>query len=247
MKRINTYKVAFSEKLTSFVNENYSRMSNKQMAEAFGTSIGTIRKHCHGLGLLRMELEYWTNEKVDYLKANYIEIGDKELAEIFQQKWPKKKGWTLKHIEKKRKYLKLQRTRIELLAIKKRNVTKGCWQHMATWKKRHAHKEGTVKMWGKKDRDYKFLVIKVDGRFVHYAQWLYVKHFGPFPEGFIIGFKDRDNMNVVPENLEAISRAEHARRNRTHRLKLPDEYRALYKILNQLNNTIKFKQNEQNK
>ena len=86
--------------------------------------------------------------------------------------------------------------------------------------------------------DLKFKVIKTEEGFVHYAPWLYRKHFGEIPEGFIIGFKDRDNMNVVPENLELIDRAEHARRNGRNR-SYPKEIRELERELIIFNNTLK--------
>ncbi|MGP0074877.1 MAG: HNH endonuclease signature motif containing protein [Bryobacteraceae bacterium] len=40
------------------------------------------------------------------------------------------------------------------------------------------------------------------------------QHRGPIPPGHIVVFKDRDRSNCAIENLELISKAENARRNR---------------------------------
>ena len=97
-----------------FIKSNFYRMSNGQMAEALGVYIQAVREKCYQLGLYRMRLDYWTKEQIRFLKANYKKIGDKELAILFNSKWKKEKGWTFKHIEKKRLYLKLKRTAAQL-------------------------------------------------------------------------------------------------------------------------------------
>ncbi len=226
-------KIAYTRKMTRFVNKNFGRLSNKEIAKAMRCSIGTVRKHCHNSGLLRMELEYWTKEQILFLKKNYTRYGDKELAEIFNKKWHKQKGWSFKHIEKKRLYLKLKRTPAQLRKIRERNKKRGCWTNLTTWKTRHAAPNGTVRIW--KNLSNKFKVIKVEGKWVHYAHWLYIQTYGPFPKGCVVGFKDRDNMNVAAENLEAITKREHAIRNKNSIAKLTEEERKLAHVLKQLN------------
>lgn len=49
-------------------------------------------------------------------------------------------------------------------------------------------------------------------KFVHVINWEEVN--GPLPEGHIVRFRDRDITNVDPDNLVAVSRAEHAVINR---------------------------------
>ena len=54
--------------------------------------------------------------------------------------------------------------------------------------------------------------------------WLY-ELFGPIPEGYMVRTKDGDNMNVVPENLVLVTRAQHAVINSANSIgKLSDNY-----------------------
>ena len=64
-------------------------------------------------------------------------------------------------------------------------------------------------------------VKKTDWRPVHVLIW--EAENGPVPEGHIVIFKDRDQRNLSPDNLEAITRAENMRRNSIDRY--PPEYR----------------------
>ena len=103
-------------------------MTNKELANALGLNLTKTRGFLYEMDLKRMELEYWTEEQIKYLLDNYKEIGDVELAEIFNSKWKKNKGWTKKHIEKKRRYLKLKRTQDERHQIYLRNKILGRWK-----------------------------------------------------------------------------------------------------------------------
>lgn len=84
-----------------------------------------LRNKTRELGLKKMELEYWTDEQKQFLKDNYQTKGDVEIAEIFQERFPKRKKWTKSHINKKRKYLQLQRTEKEIEDIIHKNCTPG--------------------------------------------------------------------------------------------------------------------------
>lgn len=103
-----------------FIRDNWSAMNNQQLADAFGVHLDRMRIILHAKKMFRIELEYWTEEQTQFLIDNYKIFGDKELEILFTLIWPdKKKGWSFKHIEKKRKYLKLKRTPDEILAVKK--------------------------------------------------------------------------------------------------------------------------------
>ncbi|WP_311949313.1 HNH endonuclease signature motif containing protein [Halomonas piscis] len=54
-----------------------------------------------------------------------------------------------------------------------------------------------------------------DYRSIHVMVW--EEHNGPVPPGHIIRFKDGDNRNFDPDNLEAITRSENMKRNSVHR------------------------------
>lgn len=215
-------------------------MTNRELARELRISLVMVRMKCYSMGLKRMELEYWTPEQVRFLKSHYRKIGDVELAEVFEEKWPKNKKWTLKHIDKKRKYLGLKRTPRQVQKIFERNKKMGRFKFcpINRWILAGVFPEGTVRIWRSSYQtgpgSY-FKAIKVNGKYVHYAKWLYEQHNGKMPPGYVTGFKDRNNMNVVIDNLECITRAEHARRNGR---KLPEDLRETIKLLNSLNELI---------
>ena len=159
------------------------------------------------LGLYHLELEYWTEEQVLFLHENYKSMGDTEIAEVFTVLWPKKKGWSKKHIVKKRRYLNLKRTEIEIQKILDRNKQQGRYSvnHWKRWFNREAE-IGTIRTWGS------IQVIKTNSGWVHYAPFLWKENFGPIPTGFVVARKIKSKP-VSVENLELISKGELARRN----------------------------------
>lgn len=42
---------------------------------------------------------------------------------------------------------------------------------------------------------------------------VWIENFGPIPEGFMVGFKDGDSLNILPENLELKSKKENLEQN----------------------------------
>lgn len=238
MRSIKGNKTQFTEQDVEFIQKNFYTMTNSQLAKALNMTLTVVRKKCYELGLKRMELEYWTVEQMDYLKANYKTIGDVELADYFNATWPKNKGWNKKHIEKKRRYLKFKRTPEEIKAIHKRNVKLGkfamCAHHM--WKSRGVYPVGTIRIWKTVD-ELLFKVIKTESGFVHYAPWLWEKHYGPIPKGMCIRTKD-DSLNITIDNLEMITRSQHAKRNSNKRICLPPELRKTISLINKLNKKI---------
>ena len=106
-----------TENQVEFIVGNYERMTNSQIAKVLGLKLQYLRNKLYEMDMYRMRLEYWSDEQTTFLKANYKTKGDSELAKIFNDKWPKNKTWTIKHIEKKRRYLKLKRTKSEVNSI----------------------------------------------------------------------------------------------------------------------------------
>jgi hypothetical protein len=199
----------------SYLKENFYSQTNSQLAAGLGLKLTSVRTKCYELGLKRMELEYWTDEQVAFLLENYKQYGDKELAKIFNSKWKKNKGWTLKHIEKKRKYLKLKRTAADHRKIKDRAISKGVYIEglKKMWAKRGVAKEGEIRYWKANGTNRLFPVIKINGRFTHWTPYAWEKHFGKIPDGKNVVFKDRNPFNLDPNNLELVTNAELARKN----------------------------------
>lgn len=235
-------KIDWTPKMIKYLQDNYSKKNNWELAAHLHLGITAVRMKLYSLGLKRMEMEYWTNVQINFLINNYRKIGDVEMAEIFEKKFPKNKKWTLKHIEKKRKYLNLNRTEKEVHAVFLRNKRKGRFKFCPVnrWIQMGVFPEGTVRIWKNNNGIGRFKAIKINGAFVHYAHWLYMQHHGKFKPGHVIGFKDRNNMNVIIENLESITRAEHARRNgRNASSRYPEELRETITALRTLNKLIK--------
>lgn len=118
-------KVIFSDQDIQFIKDNFKSMTNQQIADELGLKKTIVRTKAYELGLQRIELEYWPMEAVTYLNTNYKTIGDRELCRIFNKQFPKQKGWTTKHIQKKLSQLELYRTKLDWYNIKERNRDNG--------------------------------------------------------------------------------------------------------------------------
>jgi hypothetical protein len=208
-------KIIWTPEQETFIRENHERMNNQQLADALGMKVTSVRSHMYSMGIYRMRLEYWTAEQVDYLRENYRIMGDVELAEQFAARWYKEKGWGKKHMEKKRRYLKLKRTPDEIEAIQQRNVAQGRFAlcPVKAWAKRGTYPDGTIRYWKSTGKKQGTPYIKVDGKYVHWARWRYEQLHGPCPEGYNVVFADRNSYHRTDENLLLISNAENAKRN----------------------------------
>jgi hypothetical protein len=116
--------------IEQFILDNFCQKTNKQIAQELNIPLHQVRLKAYSLGLYRISLDYWTDEQITFLKENFETIGDTELSQIFQEKFPKNKVWTKKHIDKKRKYLNLHRTPEQILLINKRNIDAGLYQNI---------------------------------------------------------------------------------------------------------------------
>ena len=126
MATIGKYgKVIFSENDIQFIKDNFQSMTNQKIADSLGLKITLVRMKAYELGLKKMELEYWSEAAIQFLKENYHRIGDCEMARIFNEKFPKNKNWTARHIQKKMAYLKLKRSKLNWFFIKERNRDNG--------------------------------------------------------------------------------------------------------------------------
>ena len=221
-----------------FIKNNFHLAPSPKLAAQLGVSTTLFRTKAYELGLKKVEMEYWNPQMVSYLKRHYQKMGDVELAERFQKLYPKNKKWTKKHIEKKRRYLYLERTIEEQAAIKQRNTKQG--RFPGRWEN---HQDlvtpiGTTKV-------YKFksgriaMVVKTKKGFQHYAPWLYRKEVGPIKKGHVIRLKDGNPLNVVVSNLEMITREQNQFLNAEMRKNYSPELKEIIKLTNKLKKTIK--------
>lgn len=197
--------ITWTRAMITFLQRNYHRMSNRELSDGLGLRLTSVRMKLYELGLKRMELEYWTDEQVAYLKDHFRSKGDQELADEFQQVWPKKKIWSKKHIEKKRKYLGLVRSIQEQFTIRTgrfnaRDYSDFNGKNFPQRKRRLWHQNGKFR-W----------MIKVGREFIPYHRYRWELFRGPIPKSKKIHFIDGDTTNCRLSNLALVSQRELAK------------------------------------
>ena len=212
-------KIIWTEEMDAFLIDNCNRMDNKQIADSLGLKLTTTRSRLYHLGCKRMNLEYWTDEQTQTLLNNYQYWGDVELAEFFNTHYPKKKGWTKKHIEKKRKYLGLKRSEEQIEIIHQRNVAQGRFLicPIKRWLATGSAKEGEVRLWHN-TTSHPTPMIKINGRFIPWSRWIWEQNFGKIPLGMNVVYHNCNPANFFKEeitikNLELITNSELAHIN----------------------------------
>ncbi len=219
--------IVWTPGMIKYIRDNFSKLTNPQLAEGLGLKLTTVRTKCHELGLKRMEMEYWSKGMVTFLKKNYRKYGDTELAEMFCMRWFKEKGWKKGQIEKKRRYLKLKRTDAEKHKIYLRNKKLGMWAMcpVKAWITRGGSAmEGEIRWW-KTEYGSEFPVIKKGDGFIHWNRYMWEKHNGKVPNGMNVVFKNDDHYDIRISNLELLTNRQLAIRNgKKHSGILSDEY-----------------------
>lgn len=230
-------RIVWTKKQLAFLHANWQTMTAQELSDALGIKRTKVREKKYELGLFNLELEFWTAEQVRFLKANYKKYGDSELAEMFAKKWKKKKGWSKKHIEKKRRYLGLKRTAKQIRDIHERNVIMGRFAlcPVKAWAKRGVTPVGTLKVW-KGEEGKPLVFIKTKSGYTPYARWFYRHNIGRIPAGKVVRIKDGNQLNITPENLILVSRKENAVLN--SKLRVPKEYLETNRLIKKLNQIL---------
>lgn len=205
-KHVPKNKILWTSEQLKFMRSNHSKLTNQAMANALDLKVTTVRTKLYEMGYYKMRMEYWTPEQIDFLNANYKILGDTELAEIFNQNWHKDKGWTKKHIEKKRRYLILKRTTEEKKAIHKRNVDMGCFGMCSInmWKTRGVSPEGAIRMWRTSNSERIIPHVKVGGKYIHWNRWFWEQQNGAIPKDHYVVFIGDPSILTI-DNLRIIN------------------------------------------
>jgi HNH endonuclease len=205
-------KIIWTAAEIEFLKTNYNTLTNAQLHEALGKNISqhSMRNKLYEMGLYKLELEFWTPEMVEYLLKIYKKTGDTEIANIFNDKFPKNKTWTKKHIEKKRRYLNLKRSQLQLKKIKERSRLDGAYSrgNIKMWQTRGANALGTVVKWSDNS------MIKTANGYEFLARHNYEKKHGKIPTGGNIYHKDGDRANCQIDNLFLVMNTEQGFVNR---------------------------------
>ena len=183
-----------------------------------------------------MTYHRWTQEMELWLMVHYENIGDKELSELMNITFPHKQKWTLKHIEKKRSYLNLKRTKEQVFFIKSENNKSIDRSKM--WDTRGRTPAGSVVVWKVGGYDVEF--IRLEKAFERLSRYNWEKHHGKIKEGFNVVLKDHRKSAGDMNNLILLSNAELAAFNSKNRL--PEELRETKTLLKKLQTTINEKQ-----
>ncbi|MCP9763828.1 HNH endonuclease signature motif containing protein [Lacihabitans soyangensis] len=207
-------KIAWNDEMLEVLRKNWDSKTNAELAAMLGLRLTSVRTKLYELGLKRMEMEYWTEEQVKYLKDNYLKMGDTELAEYFNNTWKKEKGWTKKHIEKKRRYLKLKRSADAKAVVHHRNKASGrlAVANRKRWEKTGVMPDGTIRYWRLRT-GHEFPFVKVDGVWKHWNRVTWEAEYGPIPAGYNVVFRNGDARDLRLENLEVLTDEELSKRN----------------------------------
>lgn len=160
----------------------------------------------------------WTKAEESLLRKKYQTVGDKKLAELFNERFPKKvHTWTNKHIEKKRMHLGLKRTKKQEHDLRVQNNKDG--RQLRMWEKRNKVQEGEIRTWNGRQ------FIRSNGKIVAYNRYL-------------VNAQPGEVVRRIGAELKVITRAENARLNKQKSMDYPEELKEAIKTLNQLTKII---------
>lgn len=154
------------------------------------------------LGFKRDGYARYSKEDDDYLRNNYQEKGNREIARFLKR--------TEKSIAKRMIVLGLKRTDKELYTLRSKNsgtFKKGC-------ENKNKAKLGTLVLAYDAKNNKHYYRIKTEKGFVRFSRYLYEKyHNVELSDKDIVYHKDGNSMNVLIENLELVNRSELLQKN----------------------------------
>lgn len=104
------------------VKAKYSSTPVSELANKLGVSKYQLREFAYSLNVKKYNKEYWTIDQIKFLKEMYKANGDVALAKLLNEKYPKSASFTPAQVEKKRGYLKLIRSSMDLVLIKQKQT-----------------------------------------------------------------------------------------------------------------------------
>jgi hypothetical protein len=189
---------------------------------------------------------HWTSEDIDKLVELYPTTKSEDLCRIFN--FPLHRIYNKAHqlgIKKTDEYLSVNGGR-----LKEGNQKSQFKKGQPAWNKgmkglviggvqtqfKKGHTPPNVKPIGFRSLRDGYLVEKTATGFEFVHKLIWKQHHGEIPQGLFIVFKDKNKQNICIENLEAIDRVEHIRRN--HIQNLPKELREVINIKKQITRKI---------
>lgn len=77
MRREPPNKIQWTKSQEDFIRRNHGRLTNVEMAKRLDVRLTSLRTKCYSMGLKQMELQYWTQDQIDFLLAYYPLMGDR--------------------------------------------------------------------------------------------------------------------------------------------------------------------------
>jgi hypothetical protein len=157
-----------------------------------------------------MKRKKYTKADEGFIVANFQNYTDQEFADIF--------GVSVKAFQQKRRKLgyigrensgKFQKGHKNEHPMPPREANSGSFK-----KGNKPHNTREIGYQCKHSDGYTY--VKTENGMELLQRVVYKLHYGNIPEGYIVIFKDNNHDDFAPDNLEAISRTEHLRRNRNY-------------------------------
>lgn len=244
MHRAENWRKTYTDEDMQFIRENYKELTDPEMGVALGRTASSIKTQRQKMDLWKFKHEEvdWSAAEIEIFKEHYPTTPNEEMLELlpgrtiqslykktqdlgvkktdaFMKKQNRKLGLKLGEIGKGHRFKKghvpmnkgmKQEDFMSAETIEKTKATrfkKGNKPHNTMF-------DGAITI--RKDSNggqYMYIRISKDN-WELYHQVVYRKEFGAIPKGHLLRFKDGNSLNVTIENLECITKAEHARRNR---------------------------------
>lgn len=170
----------------------------------------------------------WTQAEMDTLREMYADTPTKDIAKVLNRSISQIYNQALKlDLKKSRQYL--YKHVYTITTNESTQFRKG----VPAWNKgmkglQIGGKETQFKK-GQKPHNWKpegseridadgYTMVKVNGKYIPKQRYVYEQYHGKIGKGLIVVFKDKNNQNFDIDNLEAIDREEHQRRNAIYNL-----------------------------
>ena len=183
-----------------WLNNHWSdARSYKELTELYtktfdaNVSVSGIKRHCRyilGIKKRRESQRPYTNEQLQFLKENYSKMGNKELLELFNEKFNESR--TMSAIKNFGLYHNLRVDK----EVRQQNRRKHLDQ---AGSKRATRKPGDIRIEGRRP-----VMKDDDGNWKTAAKVIWEKEHGSVPEGYVVTVLDGDPNNIDPDNIVCV-------------------------------------------
>ena len=254
---------AYTQEQLDFLRVGYTSMTVENLTRAFNAefdetkTVVAIKSILHK-NAIKCGRDYWerlipryrvySDEHLGFLRENFKTQEISDLVKNFNKHFGMDKTVAQIHGLMSRKKIRANRTGHFAPGHKPWNTgTKG-----KTKKNKTSFKPGqlpprTRPLGYEREGKDGYIEVKVSNTYPFFQYKhikIYIENFGPVPNGHCVIFKDSDNRNFDPANLDAVSRAELLKLNRNGYKKQPDELKPAVFALSKLQVEISSKKKQ---